>query len=133
VVVQLNLLQVVVELNLLQVVVQNTFLQDSKISNLLHSTCLHIQPYNAELTIVIIIMNIQVTIFALCTIFQSCCTLIIQSPYTYINQGLIHMNKTGFAQKTESHYEVLQMTNFLMLSQHINLSPEQHLTECCAI
>ena len=66
-----NLLQVVVELNLLQVVVQNTFLQDSKISNLLHSTCLHIQPYNAELSIVIIIMNVQVTIFALCTIFRA--------------------------------------------------------------
>jgi len=43
------------------------------------------------------------------------------------------MNKTGFAQKNESHYEVLQMTKFLMLSQHINLSPEQHLTGCCAI
>ena len=71
VVVQLNLLQVVVELNLLQVVVQNTFLQDSEISNLLHSTCLHIQPYSAELTIAIIIMNVQVTIFALCTIFRA--------------------------------------------------------------
>ena len=42
------------------------------------------------------------------------------------------MNKIGFVQKTESNYEVLQMTNFL-LSQHINLSPEQHLTGCRAI
>jgi hypothetical protein len=55
-----------------------------------------------------------------------------QSPYTYINQGLIHMNKTGFAQKTESQYEVLQMIKFLMFSQHINLSPKQHLIGCCA-
>jgi hypothetical protein len=54
-----QLLQVVVGLNLLQVVVQNTFLQDSEISNLLHSSCLHIQPYNAELTIVIMTMNVQ--------------------------------------------------------------------------
>jgi len=63
---------------------------------------------------------------------QSCCFLI-QSSYTSINQRLFQMNKTPFAQKTESHYAVLQMTDFPMLSMHISLSPEQHQTGCCAL
>ena len=65
--------------------------------------------------------------------FQRCCSLIIQSPYTSIIQQLIQINKMGFAQKTESHYELLQRTKFSILSLHINLSPEQHMTGCCAI
>jgi hypothetical protein len=63
---------------------------------------------------------------------QTGCSLNIQSPNTLVNQWLIQMNKMGFALKTESHYELLQTTKFPM-SLHINLSPEEYLTGCCAL
>jgi len=62
--------------------------------------------------------------------FLSCCILIKPSPCTSINWWWIFMGKTRFAYNS---WITLEIKFSMLLPQHINLSPQQHLCDSCTI